>query len=197
MKRYEVLKGLPPYGKPAIPMVPDGELFVSEGFVVKFYKEDGNEWIGNFPKGVTDLFAVRSFDTSQLLLIISGGDGYLIDPNKPEVLKYFDYMVTEMLEWEEGKLILASYDSVTAIDKSGHVVWKVDLDGSDGVKDLYIDDHVLFGKAYDIYGYEREDPWVVFYVDLITQELTWVDRYSRSYPNLSWWQVLYRKILGI
>jgi len=38
---------------------------------------------------------------------------------------------------------------------------------------------------------------VVFYVDLITQELTWVDRYSRSYPNLSWWQVLYRKILGI
>ena len=50
-RRYEILDGLPTYGPMYVPVSEDGEPFYSEGFVVRFYKSDGSEWVANFKPG--------------------------------------------------------------------------------------------------------------------------------------------------
>jgi hypothetical protein len=192
VNRYEILDALPPYGQMAIPMVADGEVFVSEGYVIKFYKDDGDFWIGNFPKGMTNLFDVKSYQNSPLILVISGGDGYLINPNTPKVLGRFEYMALELLEWQNNQLILATYDKVMIIDSNGATVWDIKLDISDGIKDLSIQDDILYGYAYDIYSYDQDNPWIKFQINLLTRELLWIDEPFIYKPKISWIQKLYR-----
>jgi len=89
-KRYEVLDGLPTYGEMAIPITYNDELFVSEGYVVKFYKNDGTDWIANFQLGWTDTSKVISSNKSNIIFVVAGGIGYIINPDSIEPINFFD-----------------------------------------------------------------------------------------------------------
>jgi hypothetical protein len=61
-KRYEILDGLPSYGPIYISISQDGIPFYSEGFVVRFYKSDGTNWVANFKPGWTNSSGVYEFN---------------------------------------------------------------------------------------------------------------------------------------
>ena len=58
---YEILKGLPGYGPMYISIPPNNYNVYSEDFVVRFYKKDGSEWVGNFQLGFSNMvFSVNN-----------------------------------------------------------------------------------------------------------------------------------------
>jgi len=60
-KNYEILKGLPSYGKMYIPITNFENEKYSEGYVVRFFKKDGTDWVTNFGKGWSNYSNVFEF----------------------------------------------------------------------------------------------------------------------------------------
>lgn len=172
-KRYEVLASLPTYGDMAIPIVEEGKIFVSEGYVVKFYKDDGSTWIANFPQGLGALSLVKEIPNNNTILVVAGGDGYLMNPNHTKPIREFNYDADQMLERDDGRLILASCTDIMLLDKNAEVEWKTGRISWDGIKDLRLDGNILVGYAYDACArdIDDDDAWVKFTIDLETKEI--------------------------
>jgi hypothetical protein len=173
-KRYEVLDGLPAYGDMAVPIVSDDEVYVSEGYVVKFYKDDGSTWIANFPQGLSSLSFVKEIPNNNSILVVAGGDGYLMNPNHTKPIQEFNYFADEMVERDDGRLILASLAEIIFLDENANIEWETRRISWDGIKDLKLNGNILTGYAYDIGKYDEnndDNAWVKFTIDLDTKEI--------------------------
>ncbi len=172
-KRYEILDGLPAYGEMAIPIVDENEVFVSEGYVVKFYKDDGSTWIANFPKGFNNYSCVKELKNSNNLLVVAGGDGYLMNPNYLEPIKDFYYLIEEIIEKDDG-FVLSTLTDIIFLNEYAEIEWKTGRISWDGIKDLKLDGNILTGYAYDIGMYDEnndDNAWVKFTIDLETKKI--------------------------
>jgi len=173
-KRYEILDGLPAYGEMAIPIVDEDEVFVSEGYVVKFYKDDGSTWIANFPQGLGSLSFVKEIPNNNSILVVAGGDGYLMNPNSTKPIQEFNYFADEMIENDDGRLILASLTDIIFLDQNAEIEWETGRISWDGIKDLKLDGNILTGYAYDVGMYDEnndDNAWVKFTIDLETKKI--------------------------
>jgi len=173
-KRYKILKGLPTYGDMAIPITSNDELFVSEGYVVKFYKDDGTEWIANFQMGWTDTSKVIDYKNSNLMIVIAGGTAYIMNPNNIQPLKIITYGITEVLSMDDGKFIIANETTLTILNKNGEIEWHSEYMSWDGIKDLKLDGNIVTGYAYNIFAYEDLDidnSWIKFTLNIETKEI--------------------------
>ena len=173
-KRYEILDGLPTYGDMAVPIVSDSEVFVSEGYVVKFYKDNGSTWIANFPQGLGSLSFVKSIPNNNSILVVAGGDGYLMNPNHTKPIQEFNYFADTMVERDNGRLILASLTDIMFLDENAEIEWETGRVSWDGIKDLKLEGNILTGYAYDVGMYDEnndDNAWVKFTIDLETKEI--------------------------
>ncbi len=169
-KRYEVLKGLPTYGQMAISITNNDELFVSEGYVVKFFRDDGSTWIANFSTGYNNLFTIIEFLDSKNLLVIAGGEGYFMNPNSSKPDKEFVYYIEEFVKRENGGFIFATLTDIIFFDEYAEEEWKINI-SYDGIKDLTIKGNELRGYCYDIFAIDNDDMWVKFMINIDTKEL--------------------------
>jgi len=169
-KRYEILDGLPTYGEMAIPIVDEDDIFVSEGYVVKFYKDDGSGWIANFPKGSSQLSFVKEFD-NHTILVIAGGEGYIMNPNQEKPIKEFYNLIENIVELDDGGLIFATITDIVHLDKSGIILWEKEDIFWDGIKDLSIVGNKLVGYCFDITTKKDEESWKKFIINLETQKM--------------------------
>ena len=169
-KRYEILDGLPSYGEMAIPILDGDDIFVSEGYVVKFYRDDGTTWIANFPKGYTNLFSVIEFSNNDNLFIISGGEAYLMNPNYSKPIKDFYYSVEEFVKNDNGGLIIATLTDIIFFDEYAEEEWRINI-SFDGIKNLKLDNNTLTGYCYDIFITDGSDSWQPFFINLDTKEV--------------------------
>jgi len=173
-KRYKILKGLPTYGDMAIPITSNDELFVSEGYVVKFYKDDGAEWIANFQMGWTETSKVIAYTNSNLIMIIVGGTAYIMNPNTMQPLKIITYGITEVLSMDDGKFIISNETTLAILDKNAEIEWHSKYIGWDGIKDLKLDGNIVTGYAYNVFAYEELDTkssWIKFTLNIETKEI--------------------------
>src|SRR5580658_7797405 len=85
-KRYEILDALPTYGPMYIP-IPSP--FYSQGFVIRFYKEDKSEWVANFLPGGSGFNCVCEFSNSKNILVIAGGACYMMNPEETKPISIF------------------------------------------------------------------------------------------------------------
>lgn len=88
-KKFERLNSLPPYGPMYTSITESGEEYFSEGFVVRFFKEDGTNWVANFQPGWTDLTDVMILQESHNLLVIANGICYIMNPNLTQPIAVF------------------------------------------------------------------------------------------------------------
>ena len=82
MSSFHVLPGLPPYGPLALP-VPfsaTGMGTHKEGFVVEFLPGESASWVGNFQRGLSKFDLVVNEPGSNRLIVVAGGEAYLVDP---------------------------------------------------------------------------------------------------------------------
>src|SRR5262245_41417004 len=83
MSDFEVMRGLPPYGPEALPFSATGKGSQRDGLVVRFTADDGSTWTGNFQPGIGNCEVILRHPNGRNYVVITGGQGYIINPNDP------------------------------------------------------------------------------------------------------------------
>ena len=166
-KKYEILDGLPGYGPMYIPITETGEAFFSEGFVVKFSKDTGEEWIANFRPGMTNFNVIYEIDNSSVL-VIAGGSVYIINPNQEKPIKCFGGGEDFCQKIEDGRFVLADGISLTIIEKNLEH-WHTEKISWDGIRNIKIENNTVYGESYTPINTEKE--WITFEYNINKKEL--------------------------
>ncbi|HLY90012.1 MAG TPA: hypothetical protein VKQ27_13605 [Acetobacteraceae bacterium] len=168
MTKFEILRGLPSYGPIACPFPEDGRGQFREGLAVKFWKKSGATWVGNFQRGFTSFDQVMNYPDGHLVIVIAGGDGYVIDPDLMKQTHKFGGGLTFAIELVDLNLVLIG-DNIRVgtftVDgpgwDSGRISW-------DGIRNIVVNGSSLSGEAYT----PIDDCWQAFGIDLLTGEVT-------------------------
>jgi hypothetical protein len=169
-KRYDILQGLPSYGPMYIPVSENGEQFYSEGFVVRFYRSDGSEWVANFKPGCTHFSLVVDYPDKNRIVVIAKGQGYIMTPDQQTPIETFGVNIKDGIQTADNQIVLVDDIYLTFINDKG-TVWQSERISWDGIKDLKLQDNVLTGLSYDPMGSSINE-WVPFSFDLGTKQIT-------------------------
>ena len=133
--RWEVLKGLP--GEGPIPRYfhAGHPTPWAEGFVVRFWNEDGTDWVGNFQGGWWGVPSIYDLPDSSLLFVIAYGAYYLVPKSDPGQYVCHRHGVTAALVYEEGLLIVAYQGGdLAAYERDGKQAWVRESIAVDGIR---------------------------------------------------------------
>lgn len=169
-KQYEILNSLPAYGPMYISITHTNEPFYSEGFVVRFYKSDGTEWVANFQLGWTNFSKVFDFTEHKTVIVVAGGQGYVMSPDSETPKFTFGLTISEALQTDNRSLVFADNNNIIFFDNSNGEVWHSCRISWDGIKDLKLSDNILYGKSFDPTNSIQE--WSDFSINLKTKEIT-------------------------
>lgn len=162
-RRYEILESLPTYGPMYIPVAENDEPYYSEGFVVKFFKSDGTEWVANFKPGCTGFNAVYEFGIEDNILIIAGGTCYLMNPEDQKSQSVFGVGYVSVIKALDGRLILQELTDLTIFEVNGEH-WHTERISWDRIKDLKLEGSLVTGLSFD--PINDRSQWIEFIVDL-------------------------------
>lgn len=168
-KRYEILDGLPAYGPMYIPVSENEEEHYSEGFVVRFFKSDGTEWVANFKPGWTDCCLVVDYPHSNRMVVIAYGQGYIMNPEQQKPIDTFGVNIKYAVVTKDNTIVTTDDIYVAIIDDNG-VNWQSKRISIDGIKDLMLHENTVTGLACNPMG--NSDEWIPFAIDLETKEIT-------------------------
>jgi len=168
-KRYEILKGLPAYGPMYIPVSDNEEPFYSEGYVVKFKKPDGEEWVANFRPGWTNYNNIFDFPKHNIIVVFAGGQGYIMKPDEQKPKMTFGLTIKDVVQKEDGSLICSDETHILVLDNKTGEIWKSDRISWDGIKNLKLVDNKVIGQSYD--PTNPNQPWSDFELNLKTKEI--------------------------
>lgn len=161
-RRYEILAGLPPYGPMAV-FVSDGVgNSFSEGYVVRFYRNDGTDWVANFSRGITNLDGIYEPASSQHLLVIAGGCCYMMDPEQTKPMSVFGWCYTAVLLTGDGRFVLYDWTDITVVEADG-TYWYSERIALDGMEDVVLEGSIVKGLCYKHTG------WDAFAYDINTR----------------------------
>lgn len=82
---FKVLPGLPQYGALAEAFPSDWRQVGQEGYVIEIHPHDQAAWIGNFRPGALTFSGAYRHPNGRDLLVVSGGQGYIVDPETREL----------------------------------------------------------------------------------------------------------------
>lgn len=162
MASWTVLPGLPSYG-PAPDQFPDGRHAYREGLVVKFNLDSGSEWLGNFQLGMGGVNAVLPEPGTDNLIVIAGGDGYLVEPSTRRCLRRFGGGIKEVFRPRPDLIVCSNGLWMEGIGPSG-VVWRSRRISWDGFRAVDVGVDMISGESWTPLG----DTWVGFTVDVRT-----------------------------
>jgi hypothetical protein len=162
-KYFDILDSLPTYGEMYLPISEDNIPFYSEGFVVRFYKSDGSDWVANFQLGWTGFNCVHEFESKTDILVIAGGTCYLMNHNKKEPIKVFGVGFQSCIKTLDNRIILQDLTDLSIIEPNGEF-WNTERISWDGIKDLKLEGNLVSGLSFD--PMNKKDEWVEFIVDL-------------------------------
>lgn len=184
-KRYDILNSLPPYGPMHVSITSSGAPFYSEGFVVRFYKTDGTEWVANFQPGYTDLKEVIEFEGIQNLFVIACGTCYVMNPNDTKPFEVFGDNFSDIFEANKGRIVLPDQTGLTILEPDGKY-WDTERISWDGLVEIKVENNLISGLAYN--PMHEEDEWVEFKYNLDTKTLTGGSYYSFE-KKKPWWKI--------
>ncbi len=151
----EILRGLPAIGDPPI-IFSSGRNAHAEGYVIQFNEQAvKSKWVVNFIPNNFELFGVTQFIDSKVFAVIAGGDLYLVDAEKRELITE---VISGVLRYKKLKtsmdiILLNTGGIVTCLTPEGPK-WKTTEFVSEDILDLQEAEDHLIGKAWD--GYSTE-----------------------------------------
>jgi len=167
MAKFEILSGLPPYGAAAEPFSATGQGKHREGFVVRFAAKSGDTWVGNFQPGFGGMSDVSEHPDGVNLVVIAGGQGYVIDPDRRCCVATFGAGISVKFAVPElNATVFGNGLWFEAIGPAGHM-WRSERISYDGMKDLVVDGLTLTGDSW-----RYDDQWVPFALNLANGEFT-------------------------
>ena len=163
---FEILKGLPPYGKMYVP-IPEGNW--SEGLPVEFTKDDGTKWVANIEYGKEGFDYINELNNPNEILVISNGCCYIIDRNKEKSIADFGYDFKQVIEYHK-KFILIGTRNI-AIVESSEKIERFKYMCRDFIENIKIENGILSGILNDYNAWDKYDR-TKFNIDLETNEFT-------------------------
>jgi hypothetical protein len=163
MKIFEILRGLPGSSLYPIQFSLNEKKTYSEGFVVEFYPSNNETWVGNFQLGLSHYSNVVNYPGREgLIVVIAGGDVYVIDVNKKQAVDAFNAAITSIfLVLEKNLIIFIEHSGLIAFGTKG-VVWRYEINNCDGIRALSYSNNLLSGESCQV----PEDIWNKFQIDI-------------------------------
>lgn len=165
--KFRSLPGLPAVGDSPIQFSASGTGTHSEGFVVEFVPTGGQAWIGNFQRGLTNFDQAILHPDGRSVIVISGGEAYIVDPEARRSMENFGGDFISAWELPESYLVvLGSYTDFASIGSLGRA-WRSKRISWDGFRNLSMNGMTMAGEAWSF-----EDIWIGFTLDLATGKHT-------------------------
>jgi hypothetical protein len=167
MERFSILAGLPATGPWPEQFSETGRGTHSEGFVVEFFPEAKPPWVGNLQRGGTSYNAVLPLPNGNSMIVVAGGQGYIIEPEHRSLLTTTGGQIESALAIPAAVLLILS--NVTYLEAWGPSAmrWRTRRISWDGIWDLKVNQDRLKGMAWNAI----EDCEAPFSVDLETGEV--------------------------
>jgi hypothetical protein len=167
MIRLTTLPGLPATGPYPEQFAPGARGTHREGYVVGVSVDDQEEWVGNFQRGGSNYDATFAHPNGRDVLVIAGGQGYVIDPIVRRLQSMVGGAIVNVHVVDDGQLlILDQAISFEAIDAKGSR-WHTRRLSWDGFAHVVFSGGKITGRAWAL-----GDSWLPFEVDLNTGEAT-------------------------
>lgn len=174
MRKFENMLGLPAYGPSPLQFSATDQGKHSEGLVVAFKTATKGAWTGNFQRGPARCDTVIQHPDGRNLIIVAGGEAYVVDPVAKRLVAIFGGLIEFCAELPELKSVVFA-DGLAVTILYGNGIWESTAQISwDGMRAITIDGNCLKGEAAD----PMTGDWVPFEVDLL--EMT---HSGGSYPS--------------
>lgn len=162
---FQILAGLPATGPYPEQFSVDGRGMHREGFVLRVTPGGGAPWAGNFQRGLTGFSGAFPHPDGTSLVVIAGGDGYVVDPETRALRSVLAGVYSGAWIWNEGSLLILDHSGVSfeSIGPDG-TIWTTRRISWDGFRDVRIKGEKLLGEAWSPAG----NYWSAFEVDLRT-----------------------------
>jgi hypothetical protein len=167
-KQFEILNGLPPTGPMYVPVTTDGQPFYSEGFVVRFFKSDGSDWVANFQPGFGGHSGVYDLAEPNKFAVFAKGTCYIMTTEDSKPLETLGGSFQQVLINKTRQLILIDVTDISVIEPTGQH-WNSERISWDGFKDIKLIENVISGLSFD--PMDRENEWISFTFDILTKEI--------------------------
>jgi hypothetical protein len=167
-KKFEVLPGLPTYGPMHEQFSKTGRGTHSEGLAVRFFPVAGESWVGNFQRGWTNFDEVIGHPNGKDVIVIGGGQGYIVKPDDRIYRGYFGGPMTVGVIPVVG-LSLVVFCDVTYLGAIGinGLAWTTRRISWDGIRILVVAEKVIRGECWS----PIENVWIPFTLDLLTGDV--------------------------
>jgi hypothetical protein len=162
MDQFRVLPGLPAYGPWPEQFSASGAGTHREGYVVEFFPDSPESWVGNFQPGGSSYSEIVPYPGGSSVAVIAGGQGYLIQPVTRSLRRTFGGYICSTLQLDD-LLITDSRVCLEGWDRDGQR-WHTRRISWDGIRDLRVDGGKVKGEAWS----PLDDTWKPFTVDLKT-----------------------------
>jgi hypothetical protein len=164
MTHFEILSGLPATGPHPAQFSPDGRGTHREGFAVRVRLSSSTAWVGNFQPGYTSYSAVFQSLNSHDLIVIAGGQAYVVNPETQSLRAAFGGDIAWAQLYPALDLFLTHNDLwFSALGQSG-LAWESERLAWDGIQNVLVTDEQLQGEAWDAV----DERWCPFTLDLHT-----------------------------
>ncbi|GAB3998390.1 hypothetical protein GCM10028807_45940 [Spirosoma daeguense] len=140
---------------------------------------DNTSWVANFNLGWTSYNAVFDFPSTDITIVIAGGSGYVMNRNQTQPLATFGSSIKIAILTDQDEVIATNDTNLVVVNSKGQI-WTSERISWDGIADLRLEGHTIFGLAYD--PTNENDDWVDFSLDLTTKQLIG-GSYHRVYTN--------------
>ncbi|WP_017478640.1 hypothetical protein [Pseudomonas sp. PAMC 26793] len=167
--QHQLLAGLPGDGPLPLQFSATGQGQHSEGIVIRFLPEGMPSWVGNFQPGFCRFNCVLEVESSFHVIVVAGGQGYIVDVRNGLLLKHFGGDIENLISIPELGSTLVSNGLWLRLFKGDAEVWCTERLSLDGIRDIQVSltDGFITGD-----GWYLEDSWYPFKVCISTGEAT-------------------------
>ncbi|AUZ45085.1 hypothetical protein [Pseudomonas sp. 24 E 13] len=167
--KYQILAGLPGEGPLPLQFSATGQGHHSEGVVIRFSPEAMPSWVGNFQPGFCRFSCVLELGSTFHVMIVAGGQGYIVDIRSGVLLKHFGGDIEYLVSIPELDSVLVSNGLWLRLVKGEAEVWCSERLSLDGIRNIQVSlaDGIITGE-----GWYVDDCWYPFKVCISSGEAT-------------------------
>jgi len=168
MEKCVILKGLPPYGVRPEQFTSTGQGTHREGFVIEFHPVGLSKWVGNFQRGLGNYDCVLEHPDPNFIIVVAGGEGYVVNLNNRKIVEYFGGMIQDVLYLKEKSLIIFNnHINLIVLDHRKKILRTKKISW-DGIQELRLDGDYIVGESWN----PMQNEWIPFNVGLNNLEVT-------------------------
>ncbi len=165
---------------------------LSENLILEILPDDGSNWYASFQSGYSEFSGVYQHPNRIDLIIISNGQGYIVNPESQQLLETFGGEITEAIELLDSyALLFQDLHGFMSYNETGFLWRNQELSWS-SIRQLKVKRNLLIGE----YKRSIETDWEPFWLNVKTGEIHLEQydplkdfRQSRQRNETPWWKI--------